>query len=290
MNRFDDLVRTERYYSATLLPAILFHQMDQTQSGLNAFLRLVSSSVQSAGKSRIDWLPPPVLQNDEIEVITEFHIARDLIHAQLPLGETETSKKDAPDLVIIVGGHLLVCETKFFTKYSPKELNPQFRSQRQQSNHLFKNRPDLKDSYWHIAILPVKYDGDYDCDAVITWDEIADLSANVLGAGHYVTRRFNNALEKYRIEFADPAISAGKNFDGIADLTRVLRLCRERGTDVQVGHVGGIHDLERRDIGYMIRKPWKWRDPQTNLGRVIDANWIGGGEFVLIEKNLRQRN
>ena len=113
VSRFDDLVRTERYFSATLLPAILFHRIDEAQDGLKAFLRLTSKSVQETGKSQVNWDPPSVLEADEIEVITEFHIARDLEHADLPLGETETSKRDAPDLVIIVADHLLVCEAKF---------------------------------------------------------------------------------------------------------------------------------------------------------------------------------
>jgi len=278
---FHDLVRTERYFSATLLPAILFHRIDEAQDGLKAFLRLTSKSVQDTGKSQVNWDPPSVLEADEIEVITEFHIARDLEHADLPLGETETSKRDAPDLVI-------VCEAKFFTKCSPSDINPQLKTQRQQFNHLFKNRPDLSNSHWHIAILPEKYDGDYDCDAVITWDEITELSADVLGSDHYVTRRFVNAMKNYRKEFDDPSIPGEKNYDGIENLIKVMQICRARGNSIQAGHVGAIHALESRGMPYILRKPWKWRDSENNLGAVISANWIGGGAFAQLVDGLQR--
>ena len=302
MVRFDDLIRTERYFSATLLPAVLFHEIDGAHNGLKAFLRLASESVRDTGKSAFEWTLPSALEREEIELITEFHIARDLERAGLPLGETESSKRDAPDLVIIAGSHVLVCEAKFFTKCSPRDINPQLKSQRQQFNHLFKNRPDLKTSHWHIAILPVKYDGDYDCDAVITWDQITELSADVLGSDHYVTKRFINAMEKYRIEFGDPVISntedhsgsfdsAGTkqaNYDGISDFAQVLKLCQERGDLVQVGHRGGVRDLINRDAQYIARKPWKWRYPEQNRGTIVNANWMSGTEFAQLINALER--
>jgi hypothetical protein len=286
MNRFDDVVRTERYFSATLLPAILLHRIDEDQEGLKAFLHLATKAVQEAGKSKVDWTPPSALREDEIEVITEFHIARDLKHAQRPLAEPELSKKDAPDLVIVVAGHLIVCEAKFFTSCSPRTLNPQLQSQKTQIRHLFENRPELEESWWHIAILPVQHAGDYDCDGVVTWDDVTALSCDVLGADHYVTRRFANAMEKYRRDFGDPSAAGEKNYEGITDLDGALSRGRGQGDRVQLGHVGGAADLRLRGKRYIEQKPWKYRNPATTKGKVAPGNWIDGSAFVRLVEEL----
>ena len=280
MNRFDDVVRTERYFSATLLPAILFHRIDEDQQGLKAFLRLATRAVRETGRLKAHWTPPSVLREDDLEVITEFHIARDLKHAQQPLAEPEPSKKDAPDLVIVVAGHLIVCEAKFFTSCSPDALNPQLDSQREQFSHLFKNRPGLDASHWHLAILPVEHDDEYRCDGVITWNDVTALSSGVLGADHYVTRRFANAMKKYRSDFGDPSAAGEKNYEGITDLDGALSRGRGQGDQVQLGHVGGAADLQLRGKRYIEQKPWKYRNPATTKGRVVPGNWIDGSAFV----------
>src|SRR4051812_39528337 len=88
--RFDDIVRSEQYFTATLLCAILLHD---EMRGLRAFLELIEKRAlltdgepterNRCGKRtrRPNREAPPSL--DSVEIITEFHIARDLMFADM---------------------------------------------------------------------------------------------------------------------------------------------------------------------------------------------------------------
>jgi len=65
-----------------------------------------------------------------VEIITEFHIARDLKFAGFrlepdatPSEDDERERRDAPDLVIIAGRELIVCEGKFFSVFNDNAVN-----------------------------------------------------------------------------------------------------------------------------------------------------------------------
>src|ERR1700720_3488448 len=83
--RFDDIVRSERYFTATLLPAILFQD---TLRGVRSFVELVDAKAKTeCNRSGDRVLKAKAEYGDfkDVEVITEFHIARDLIFAGLRL-------------------------------------------------------------------------------------------------------------------------------------------------------------------------------------------------------------
>jgi hypothetical protein len=286
--RFDSLVRSERYFTATLLPAILFHD---NLEGLREFVALVdqeSSTERDASGAVCQRAVGQVTSiRETVEIITEFHIARDLRYSGLLTGDAwvagdgdteEAATLDAPDLVIRLGDALIVCEAKFFSKSNRDKLNQQLRSQRQQISHLFRACSDLR-SYQHVAILPLKYNDDVDCDAVLTWEAIGRLSERVLGAGHYVTRRLAAAIELYDRRTGDPET---RNFDGVLALDTLLAKCGAEGDRIQVGHHGGEADLNRRDMSYLRAKAWKWRDPAKNQGVTVPAHWIPGRRFLQI--------
>jgi hypothetical protein len=164
--RFDDLVRSERYFTATLLPLLLFHNK---MEGVQHFVRLVEgkATTECDGSGKRRPKSPTQYEFKDVEVITEFHIARDLSFAGLPLdvgpwrrdegmsaepprsapevgpSEEGEPKKDAPDVMIIAGPELLVCEGKFFNGFNTKDLNEQLCSQRCQVRHLFLNLDDF---------------------------------------------------------------------------------------------------------------------------------------------------
>ena len=251
LNRFDDRVRSERYFTATLLPAILFHDNFR---GLRAFLALIENRAilrnglptergpdgEAVPRPRrtLTWSP------ETVELMTEVHIARDLVQLPSPSwGETlEPEKRDAPDLVIVLDGELVVCEGKFFGKYSLNTLNTQLRSQRRQIGHLWNDRPELR-AYRHVAILP--YIQSPDCDVVLTWDEIGDLAASVLTPAHYVTKRLRAASKR----LSSPNVpGTTTNYEDIISLDAVLSLCLQHGDEIQVGHTGGIADLQRKTV------------------------------------------
>ena len=283
-NRFDDRVRSERYFTATLLPAILFHDNFR---GLRTFLALLEArAILRNGRPTErgpDGEAVPRLQQtltwspETVELMTEVHIARDLVQLPSPSwGESSyPEKRDAPDLVIVLGGELLVCEGKFFSKYNLNTLNAQLHSQRRQIGYLWNDRPELR-AYRHVAILPYSHSPDPDCDVVLTWDEIGDLAASVLAPTHYVTKRLRSASKRL-----SPPNGSGRttNYEGKLSLGAVLHLCRQHGNDVLVGHTGGVADLQKQAIRYLENKPWKWRYPSTP-GSVVPGNWIPGTQFA----------
>jgi hypothetical protein len=85
--RFDDLVRSERYFTATLLPLLLFHN---NLEGVQRFVECVDNNAKternSFGELMLEKGTPEYNNYKDVEVITEFHTARDLKFAG-PLGE-----------------------------------------------------------------------------------------------------------------------------------------------------------------------------------------------------------
>ena len=79
--RFDDLVRTERYFTATLLPLVLL--TNRASGVLSSWLRRrrFRSGIQKSGKQNPKGTPKNDFQ--DVEVITEFRIAQELKVAHL---------------------------------------------------------------------------------------------------------------------------------------------------------------------------------------------------------------
>lgn len=118
MDRFDDCIRSERYITATLLPYLLIHD---DFAGLHAFVDLVESQTASEHDAEGKKKPRVTPQFDfsDPELITEFHIARDLHHYGGSLAssvpedsEDGPEKRDAPDVVIVLGHEMIVVEGK----------------------------------------------------------------------------------------------------------------------------------------------------------------------------------
>jgi hypothetical protein len=299
--RFDDLVRSERYFTATLLPLLLFHKRDGI-CGVQQFVKLVDDKATEYKKTDEqitehdkDGKQVPKGTTDyndfkDVEVITELHIARDLKaeHLRLcedkvePSKEGEQEHKDAPDVVIVVGQELMVCEGKFFMFFSDSDaddLNEQLDSQRRQVRHLFLSRPSMR-AYRHVAILPFRpTTRDVKADVVITWGEIGGLAEKLMGRDHYVTARLRNALERHKCELGDPT---KRNYDDIISFHKMREKCRERGKEIQVGYVQGEAALLKLSLPEAENKQWKWRDPKTNKGKIVRDNWLSGERWLEI--------
>ncbi len=286
MNRFDDSVRSERYFTATLLPLILFHD---EFTGLRSFVELIESRAVSERdrNGAKQEKSAPVYDFSDPEIITEFHIARDLHHYGGSLSPSEEQdnekgieKRDAPDLVIVLGREMIIVEAKFFVNSSPIGLQVQLQSQRRQVRYLFENRPSLR-AWRHVALVPEMV-MDLDCDAVITWDDIMELSRSVFGSGHYVTCRLENAVARYP---RSSGVTATKNYESKMSLAAVLEKCRMEGNAISIGHAGGEADLRMRGADYAHEKPWKWRHADTD-GKIDHANWIPGNRFIALIESL----
>ncbi|MSQ09866.1 MAG: hypothetical protein EXR52_02510 [Dehalococcoidia bacterium] len=291
MEDFHDIIRTERYYTATLLPAVLLHD---NFAGLGQFLSRIEANASDTAHLLSVTGPGGLLGKmavpTQIELVTEFHIARDISRAKQLSGivpahappffaeDTESSRRDAPDIVIRVGSLLVVCEGKFFSRPSWRGLKRQLSSQRKQIELLFDIFPSLT-GFVHVALVPelprLEAGERTPWDAAVTWKEISQLSADVLGSTHYVTLRFKAALMSYAREFG----RGGAYFQDLMSLHDVLGLCKSRGRNIQVGVVGGISVLRGHDRAWANARRWKWRDV-SNTGRINPKNWIPGDEFV----------
>ena len=305
--RFDDLVRTERYFTATLLPLLLFHN---NLEGVRRFVDRVEEKATTECNRSGDRGPKGSTKYDfqDVEVITEFHIARDLKFAGLPLdvaawpggegvsaepprevrdvgpSEEGEPKKDAPDVVIVAGPELVVCEGKFFNGFNTTDLNEQLRSQRCQVRHLFLNRRSIR-AYRHVAILPFDTTA-IDADVVLTWADILDLAEKLMGAHHYVTDRLREAVKRYP-EDGDGE-PGSRNWDGKLSFPEMREKCRECGNKIQVGHTGGEDALLKWSlVDAEGRRNWKWRDPETNKGRIIPGHWLPGARWLEIVESTR---
>jgi hypothetical protein len=285
--RFDDLVRSERYFTATLLPAVLFHK---NLDGVRSFTDLVEQKATTERNQSGERVEPKGTVNydfQDVEVITEFHIARDLKFARLPpedanaeASEEDEPKKDAPDVVIVAGLELVVCEGKFFSDFTVQELNKQLCSQRVQVKLLFGKRQIR--AYRHVAIVPFVPTIEIDADVVLTWNDIRNLAETLLGKDHYVTVRLRKAVERY----GEPSVRGISSWDGIVTFDEMRKMCRESESGdrdkIQVGHAGGRSDLLRRNLVYAENKRWKWRNPKTNRGVATSGNWLDEADWLAI--------
>jgi hypothetical protein len=288
-SRFDDLVRTERYFSATLLPLVLFHG---TFNGLRSFVRLVDERTTHERRADGTAVPrskkytrlPEPLGGDWLEFITEFHIARDLRAGnQVPLDDDpadERPKRDAPDVVIVLGDEVLVCEAKFFGRWTADDVAAQMASQRAQIAHLFAARPSLR-AYRHIALLPRPIP--LDIDAVVTWQEIAHLASSLRPIPEYAAERLAHAAARY----APPGNPRVRNWDGsrlpLPELIVHIQERQAQGQRTQIGYDGGLPKLRLATPAELeSRRLWKWRDPDTNQGPVAPEHWISDERFLQI--------
>lgn len=288
MGRFDDCARSERYFTATLLPLILVHDDFR---GLRRFVELIErrTHTEHDGHGAVRAKRAPDYRFDDVELITEFHIARDLSHYGGVLADggdgdgdgSGPEKRDAPDLVIVLGRELIVIEAKFFVLFSLAKLQQQLHSQRRQVRHLFAARPELR-AWRHVALLPNEFHG-LECDGLILWDDIAALSREVLGPTHYVTRRLDAALARY--PRASGAGARERNYESTLSLDVALGRCREHGNAIAIGHLGGEADLRARGSEFARTKAWKWRRADTG-GAIDPSNWIPGARFLSLVAQL----
>jgi hypothetical protein len=286
--RFDDLVRSERYFTATLLPAVLFHNDLQ---GVKQFIDLVEEKATGQHNRAGVQEPKGTTEYDfqDVEVITEFHIARDLTAAALPLfakipdeesePDSEPERRDAPDLVIIAGHGLVVCEGKFFSDFNWPLLELQLISQRSQVCHLLYHCPQIS-AYRHVAIVPEYPPRDIGADAVLTWDDIVKLAERVLGRDHYVTARLRNAVNKYNKLKEEEGDFRICNYNDRLTFNEMREMCGKR-QGIYVGIVGGEGALHELSLVKAENRKWKSREP-TNEGRVNRANWLTGERWLEI--------
>lgn len=91
---------------------------------------------------------------------------------------------------------------------------------------------------------------------------------------------FRTAVED--LQPAPPSNGGIRNYDGVLPFDEIVRWCRTRGENIQVGHEHGRADLERMSLDALRAKQWKWRDPRTNKGTILKHHWFSGPTFLAL--------
>lgn len=285
--RIDDIVRTERYFSAGLLLHLL---LANDFAGVRHLLKLLHDR---------GIVPPGVVAEpfdpNAIQVIAELAVWRDLLkHPSPPIFDPDTHvPRDVIDVVVIVGGLLVAIEAKFFSPTRLLDIRHQLASQRQALQQLDKYPAA---GIQHVCQIVLTADPTVDASSlrlpmtpdvgVITWMDIAEMAEQLQGKEAYMVQRLRCALDRYAIEFGGG--EAGPNWAGIEGLTAVLQRCRTYGASVVVGYAGGEAELRQRPRPELNDRRFKWDWASGGVGKKLPKNWLPGNRFSEIVTSLHQ--
>lgn len=303
LNRLDDLARSERYFTATLLPALLlgkpaedvFAFLDWLHSGLGLRAHAAADSSVEA-PLRLDG--PPA----RIEVVTELNLKRDLGHYSVDQLEEAaadpavqharaqgTDRQSVPDVVIRADDLLVVIEGKFFVSgVTPTSLGVQLIEQREEVALMVAHLGESVSRVAHLYLGP-EHLGALPCDGTFTWAEVAAWAADRVGQDHYVTQRLNGAVERYRQPILPkPLTSRPRNYARSVRLDGLVAECLEHGDEIVVGFTGGGKALRQADPALLRLRRFKIDVADAGNGTKKSANWLPGTEVLLAltEKGL----
>jgi hypothetical protein len=286
-----DICRTERYYTATLLPYVLLHE---NFAGLRAFLRLLGEknirarAVETGAPAALDGGSPFA----HVELISEMDLVRDLhFYAPWLAGMEDVRVQEAdslrPDVVIVADRLLLVVEAKFFhDSLSPDTIRTQLQGQRRVIANVLLRFPGYSfDRYCHLFLsaAPAPAADVIGCQGVLYWEEMRQLAQQVLGNDHYVTQRLTRATEMYRLVTVPAARGNGqhmRNYRGILGRGEMVEKCRQEGNGVMVGYCGGAAKLQARAPEDLQSRRFKWDRADDPLPPKVPCNWMLGARFL----------
>jgi len=289
--RIDDICRTERYYTATLLPCILLHE---SFAGLRAFLSVLERknihalAVKTGAPASLNGAKAV----DHFELISEMDLVRDM-HFYSPwlagLEDIVAQEADSirPDVVMVADGLLIVIEAKFFhDSVSPDTIRSQILAQRQVIENILLRFPGYSfDRYCHLFLsaAPAPAANAIGCQGVLCWDDIRQLAEQVLGTRHYVTQRLTRATEMYKLVSERTTQSSGRpgrNYLGILGLEEIIQKCRQEGNRIVVGYNGGATKLQVATCEGLTSRRFKWDWADHPIPPKIPRHWMPGARFL----------
>jgi hypothetical protein len=289
--RIDDICRTERYYTATLLPCILLHE---SFAGLRAFLHVLEG--KNIHALAVKTGAPVSLGNgeavDHLELISEMDLARDLRFyspwlaglEDIVVAETDSIR---PDVVIVADGLLIVVEAKFFhDSVSEDKIRSQILAQRQVIEKILLRFPGYSfDRYCHLFLsaAPAPPADAIGCQGVLNWEDVRQLAEQVLGAQHYVTQRLTRATRMYGLvskHVTRPAGQSERNYIDKVGLDEIIQKCRQEGNGIVVGYNDGATKLQVATRESLQTRKFKWDRADEPIGRKEPRHWIPGARFL----------
>ena len=293
--QIDDLSRTERYYTATILPYLLLYD---NFNGLIEFLRWLESkniyALDAQTNTSCGLLSRRKITH--IELITEMDIARDIrFYSRYISGLRGMNVAEIPslrpDIVILTNQLVLVIEGKFFYDInSANDIREQLDGQRKVIKSVLLKFPGYSfDRYSQIFLAEqVRFSAEeLDCQGTLTWSDVHDFSINLLGRSHYISRRLERAVHLYKLTSQNHSEQRwdNKNYTGTLSLTGMIRRCEELGDDIIVGYLGGIGELWLTEVEVLRKRIYKWDTVKDPIGKKNLNNWIPGLRFLEVIKS-----
>lgn len=291
VRRLDDLARSERYFTATLLPALL---LGDPAEDVRAFVDWLHHDLGLRAHAADDVAQerPLCLAASPawVEVVTELNLKRDLRHYgadQLEAAAADPAVQDAraqgtdrqsvPDVVIRADDLLVVIEGKFFVSgVTPHTLGLQLVEQREEVALMVAHLGGDVKRVAHLYLGPQEL-GPLPCDGTFTWAQVAAWAASRVGADHYVTQRLHAAVARFGRAASPKAggVSA-VNYARRVRWATMVALCRERGDDVVVGFFGGLDALRAAAPEALRTRLFKVDEARGGVGTKVASNWLPG--------------
>ena len=266
--------RKERFYTATILHSILFHN---GSANLFRFLREIEGFPIDINRANTD---------DNFLFYTEYNLKESAGKKSVGAG-IYTATGDTPDAIIEIlkpQKALVVIEGKMFAKPTQNDFRKQMRAQRHAIIDILKSEYGLDNAeIFHIALTPKRLGlttipGEYQ---IINWEFFLDNEEIAL-QGNYFSNFLRFALEHYDQLVSDQSGIASTVEDQKRGI-QIYEMFKEgiSREEFWLGRKGGKLTIEE-DV-----KNGTWRDRlySTNTQKPLDGqkgNWINSGEFAQI--------
>jgi hypothetical protein len=211
--RLDEGNRTERFWTATVIPALLSKNSFQ---GVLLFLEVIAHDGKVAfdtlpNRKRVSRTPAELCQGDwnydNLQLTTELWFARDFLARDF----SEHTEFAVPDIVLrLHKEYLIVVEAKFFQRVNEAALVKQLEAQRKTVAEIVKTYPDIRfvhHCFLHGGADPV---GDNICThSRVTWKDILAKFKGTSGSSggsseeDYFVKILERAIMRYDKEFAN---------------------------------------------------------------------------------------
>jgi hypothetical protein len=269
--------RKERFFSATVLPSLLFHKDNST---LFNFL------------NEIPHFPSEVLElsaKPEFLFYTEYNLKESAGKKSSGI-QISTDTRDTPDVIIEILKPLkvfVIIEAKMFLNLSQKTLDIQMELQRKAIIEKLEKQYQPCLTY-HVALIPKQlgFSGTEKYD-VIFWQIFTEKLARDL-EDNYFFNYLKYALSKYRISVSDRSRSATtiqKQKSGLTIYTEYLE--QEGKLGYWIGRENARKSIEEDPkSGSWIKRKYGINSNNPKDGR--PGNWIHVTEFFDILNHYKQ--